>query len=60
MNKRRLSILMYVLSAIALGIAVYQFIGARLAECALSVVFVLVFLIGAIGNQRVAQRNSNR
>jgi hypothetical protein len=52
MSKRSLSALMYVLSTIALAIAVYQFIGERYADGALSVLFTLAFLTGAIRYQR--------
>jgi hypothetical protein len=60
MNKKGLSILMYVLSAISLAIAVYQFTGGRLGGGALSVVFALAFLVGAIGNQRAGRHIADR
>ncbi len=60
MNKRIASVLLFVLGWISVATAVYQFTGGRVVWGALSVVFALAFLIGAIVNRRAGQHAADR
>jgi len=60
MSKKGVAVLLFVMSAISLMIAIYQFAGGRPAGGIASVVFALAFLIGAIVNQRASRGISHR
>lgn len=50
-SKKTVSITLFACCVVSLALAVYQLVGSRIAEGALSIVFSLVFLFGGVASR---------